>query len=78
MFSRDRGTPVGKKALALGARAVLIGRPMLWGLAINGTDGVAQVLNMLNSELERALALSGASSIEDCTSDLLWQRSNKA
>ncbi|MCG6497870.1 alpha-hydroxy acid oxidase [Kitasatospora sp. A2-31] len=46
-------------ALALGARAVLVGRPVLWGLATGGADGVADVLGLLRDELEHALALLG-------------------
>jgi len=53
-----RGTDV-LKALALGARAVLVGRPILWGLAVNGADGVYQVLELLRAELELAMALAG-------------------
>jgi len=53
-----RGTDI-LKALALGARAVLIGRPVLWGLAANGADGVYHVLELLRKELELAMALSG-------------------
>jgi 4-hydroxymandelate oxidase len=53
-----RGTDVAK-ALALGARAVLIGRPALWGLAAGGQAGVERVLAILRAELERALALLG-------------------
>ncbi len=51
------------KALALGARAVFVGRPILWGLAVNGQAGVADVLRLLTSELSRALALAGCPSI---------------
>jgi len=46
-------------ALAMGARAVLIGRPYLWGLAMNGEDGVRQVLDGLRNELVLAMALCG-------------------
>lgn len=53
-----RGTDV-VKALALGARAVLIGRPYLWGLAVGGQAGVERVLAILRAETERALALLG-------------------
>jgi 4-hydroxymandelate oxidase len=53
-----RGTDV-LKALALGARAVLIGRPILWGVAIDGADGAARVLRILLAELDLALALAG-------------------
>jgi 4-hydroxymandelate oxidase len=50
------------KALALGARGVLIGRPMLWGLAAAGEEGVADVLRMFREEVELALALLGCTS----------------
>jgi isopentenyl diphosphate isomerase/L-lactate dehydrogenase-like FMN-dependent dehydrogenase len=50
------------KALALGADAVLIGRPYLWGLALNGETGVEMVLRMLLAELDLTLALSGFAS----------------
>jgi isopentenyl diphosphate isomerase/L-lactate dehydrogenase-like FMN-dependent dehydrogenase len=53
-----RGTDV-LKALALGARAVLLGRPVLWGLAANGATGVQHVLEMLQDELVLAMVLSG-------------------
>jgi len=49
-------------ALALGADAVLVGRPALWGLAAGGREGVAQVLTLLRQELELALALLGCAS----------------
>jgi 4-hydroxymandelate oxidase len=54
-----RGTDV-IKALALGARAVMIGRPALWGLAVGGEEGVRRVLDLLLAELDVALALVGA------------------
>ena len=57
-----RGSDV-LKALALGARAVLIGRPYIWGLAVGGEGGVARVLEMLKTELELAMALCGCTSI---------------
>jgi isopentenyl diphosphate isomerase/L-lactate dehydrogenase-like FMN-dependent dehydrogenase len=53
-----RGTDV-LKALALGARAVLVGRPILWGLAADGAAGAQHVLELLRAELELAMALSG-------------------
>ena len=65
-----RGTDI-LKALALGARAVLIGRPYLWGLAAAGEDGVRQVLDMLRAELELAMALAGAPRISDVTRALV-------
>ncbi len=54
-----RGTDV-LKALALGARAVMVGRPVLWGLAVGGADGAGRVLQILLAELDTALALAGA------------------
>jgi 4-hydroxymandelate oxidase len=51
------------KALALGARAVLIGRPSLWALAAGGADGVAALLGWYESELRRAMALCGAATV---------------
>jgi 4-hydroxymandelate oxidase len=51
------------KALALGARAVLIGRPYLWGLTVNGEAGVKQVLSMLREELSLAMGLAGRPTI---------------
>ena len=59
-----RGTDV-LKALALGARAVLIGRAMLWGLAVAGEEGVADVLRMFREEIELGLALLGCTSPAD-------------
>jgi isopentenyl diphosphate isomerase/L-lactate dehydrogenase-like FMN-dependent dehydrogenase len=59
-----RGTDV-VKALALGARAVLVGRPILWGLAVDGTAGVGAVLECLRAELIRAMKLLGRPTIDD-------------
>jgi isopentenyl diphosphate isomerase/L-lactate dehydrogenase-like FMN-dependent dehydrogenase len=53
-----RGTDV-LKALALGARAVFVGRPVLWGLAVAGAEGAQHVLELLRGELEQAMALAG-------------------
>lgn len=58
-----RGTDV-LKALALGAHAVLLGRPVLWGLAVAGAEGVARVLELLRAELELAMVLAGRPNIE--------------
>ncbi|MFI0486685.1 alpha-hydroxy acid oxidase [Actinomadura sp. 9N215] len=52
------------KALALGARAVLIGRPYVYGLAVGGEDGVIRVLDILKSEIERTLVLLGVPSVD--------------
>ncbi len=59
------------KALALGARAALVGRPVLWGLATEGERGVARVLTLLRDELDLALSLCGAASTQDVSRDLL-------
>jgi isopentenyl diphosphate isomerase/L-lactate dehydrogenase-like FMN-dependent dehydrogenase len=53
------------KAVALGASAVLIGRPHLWGLSVAGKDGVQWVLEMLHGELDRTMGLAGTSNIEE-------------
>ena len=58
-----RGTDV-LKALALGAKAVAVGRPILWGLATDGQAGVARVLNMLKDEIDLSVALCGATTPE--------------
>jgi isopentenyl diphosphate isomerase/L-lactate dehydrogenase-like FMN-dependent dehydrogenase len=54
-------------ALALGADAVLVGRPVIWGLAAAGSEGVGRVLGLLGDELELALALCGCTSPADLT-----------
>jgi 4-hydroxymandelate oxidase len=64
-----RGTDI-VKALALGARAVLIGRPLVWGLAWNGAAGVGEVLRILAEEFDTAMALCGARSPAQITPDL--------
>jgi len=66
-----RGTDV-LKAVALGANAVLIGRPYLYGLAVAGADGVAGVVNLLRAELEMAMALTGRPSIANIDRSVLW------
>jgi 4-hydroxymandelate oxidase len=67
-----RGTDV-LKALALGAQAVLVGRPYLYGLAANGAKGVTQVIDILREELEMAMALTGRPSISSIDSSVLWK-----
>lgn len=66
-----RGTDV-LKAMALGASAVLIGRPYIYGLANAGALGVAHVLRLLRDELEIAMVLSGCSNLAQATPDLLF------
>jgi 4-hydroxymandelate oxidase len=65
-----RGTDV-VKALALGATAVGIGRPVMWGLANGGEAGVRAVLELLREELDHTLALCGAGGLGDLTPDLV-------
>lgn len=65
-----RGTDV-LKALALGARAVLVGRPVLWGLAVGGAAGVERVLTTLREELSEAMALTGRPTLDAIGPDLL-------
>ena len=65
-----RGTDV-IKCLALGADAVMLGRPVLWGLAINGQEGVSRVLDMLIAELDLAMALCGVTDVRDVAGDLV-------
>jgi 4-hydroxymandelate oxidase len=59
------------KALALGATAVLVGRPVVWGLAIGGEDGVVDVLETLTRDLRRVMAFCGAPTIDAITADLV-------
>ena len=65
-----RGTDV-LIALASGATAVGIGRPVIWGLAVNGEAGAGRVIDLLVSELDSAMALSGCASVAEATADLL-------
>jgi 4-hydroxymandelate oxidase len=65
-----RGTDV-VKSIALGARAVLIGRPVYWGLAMDGEKGVRAVLELLREEIDLAMGLSGARTVEEITRDLV-------
>jgi 4-hydroxymandelate oxidase len=59
------------KALARGARAVMIGRPVLWGLAVDGERGVSRVLEILHHELDNAMGLCGCPRVADINRDLL-------
>jgi 4-hydroxymandelate oxidase len=65
-----RGTDV-LKALALGAQAVLLGRPVLWGLAVDGEAGARRVLTLLREEIDLAFALAGVRSPAEATRDLV-------
>ena len=61
-----RGTDI-LKALAFGAQGVLIGRPVMWGLAAYGADGVQGVVEMLQTELARYMGMCGKSTISRCS-----------
>lgn len=61
------------KALALGADAVLVGRPALHALAVAGANGVAHLLRLLREELEVTMALAGCATLADITRDALWR-----
>jgi 4-hydroxymandelate oxidase len=60
------------KAIALGARAVLVGRPVLWGLAAGGREGVAAALGVLRRELDLAMALCGCPDVASITRHLVF------
>ncbi|MSP14633.1 MAG: alpha-hydroxy-acid oxidizing protein [Chloroflexi bacterium] len=68
-----RGTDV-LKALALGAKAVLVGRPLLWGLAVGGADGVQRMLEMLREELDCAMAQTGQTDVKKVSRSLVTIR----
>jgi 4-hydroxymandelate oxidase len=68
-----RGTDV-VKALALGATAVQVGRPVLWGLALAGADGARRVLELLRAEIDAAFALCGCAAVGDVRRDLVRVR----
>jgi 4-hydroxymandelate oxidase len=61
-------------ALALGARAVLLGRPVLWALAVGGSDGVGALLESYRAQLSMAMALAGAANLAQVTADLVAGR----
>lgn len=65
-----RGSDV-LKAIALGARAVLVGRPLLWGLCVGGEQGAARVLEILRNELDEAMLLCGCTTLHDINRSLL-------
>lgn len=67
-----RGTDV-LKAIALGASAVLIGRPYLYGLAVGGAEGVTRVVNILRREFEMAMALTGRTSVAQIDASVIWK-----
>jgi len=63
------------KAVALGARAVFVGRPVIWGLAVQGIEGVSNVFEILREELEYAMVLSGCPTIASIDRMLIMQHS---
>ena len=71
-----RGTDI-LKAIALGATAVMICRPYFFGLAVNGADGVASVINILKRELEMAMCLVGCDSIQKLDRSVIWHPNNQ-
>ncbi|MFM7364474.1 MAG: alpha-hydroxy acid oxidase [Cuspidothrix sp.] len=71
-----RGTDI-LKALALGAKAVLLGRPVLWGLAVAGQIGVSHIISLLEDELKLAMTLSGCPTLQDIDSSLVSQHSRR-
>jgi len=68
-----RGTDV-LTALALGAKAVFVGRPYIYGLAIAGARGVERVISILRDEFQRAMALTGRRSIAEIDATVLWKQ----
>jgi len=72
-----RGTDV-LKALALGARAVMVGRPPIWGLAVNGEAGVRAVLGLMVAEFDTALALAGVARATSVGPDCIQPRARGA
>lgn len=63
------------KAIALGAKMVFIGRPALYGLAVNGQQGVEDIVGILQKELDVAMALAGCKIVSEITSNLVVHES---
>ena len=61
------------KALALGAKACLIGRPQLWGLAVGGEEGVARVLDIFRREIDRVMGLLGVTRLDQLGPDIFFR-----
>lgn len=59
------------KALALGAKFVFIGRPIIWGLAVDGQTGVEKILNIIKEEFDTCLALTGTTNVNDITQEYI-------
>jgi 4-hydroxymandelate oxidase len=65
-----RGTDV-VKAIALGAKAVGVGRPIIWGLAVDGTQGAERILDILRRDFELTMRLCGCTSVQAITNSLI-------
>ena len=59
------------KALALGAKAVLVGRPIAWGVGAAGAEGVKRVIEILTEEVKRVLIMTGVPAISQITDSIL-------
>ena len=70
---RRRGRDVFK-ALALGAKAVMVGRPLIWGLAAAGEAGAAKVLRLLRDELQTCMQLCGTACVEHIDASFVLNR----
>lgn len=64
------------KAIALGAQLVFVGRPVLYGLAVDGQSGVESVLNILRNEFDIVMALSGVTSVKDINQTYVMHESH--
>lgn len=64
------------KCLALGAQMVFVGRPILWGLACGGAEGVGSVLNILKDELKLVMQLSGCPKLSDISPNFVIHENN--
>lgn len=62
------------KALSLGADMVFLGRPIIWGLAVAGQDGVEKVLGIIKHELSNAMMMCGIPTIAGLNSDIIWRQ----
>ncbi|MAH21879.1 MAG: hypothetical protein CMO12_03605 [Thaumarchaeota archaeon] len=71
-----RGTDA-LKALAMGAKAVLIGRPVFWGVAVAGAPGVSRVIQLLTDELKRAMIFTGVGDLHSLNKDILIMNEGK-
>jgi 4-hydroxymandelate oxidase len=67
-----RGTDI-VKGLAYGASAVLIGRPYIYGLSVSGADGVRSVVDILRTELEGAMAMTGKTRLDEIDRSVFWK-----